>query len=459
MSTPLNFDFADEQRLAAVMKVVGIGGAGGNSVDRMIQSGLTGVEFITINTDAQALDRTLATRKLQIGRTLTKGLGAGANPSVGREAAEQDVEMITEALRGADLVFIAAGMGGGTGTGAAPKVAEIARSLGALTIAIVSKPFEFESNKRMGVAESGVKTLREQVDSIVVIPNQRLLSIVDAKTSFLEAFKKADSVLTDATQCIADLISVTGIINPDFADVRKIMNQSGDAMMGIGIASGEERGKNAALMAIHSPMLEDVKIHGASGVLVNVTGSKETTLFEVNEAVMEVRNAAGINAEIIFGLVVDESLGDEIRVAVIATGFKAPEVELPRIPDVSIDVRPTRSTDLTEPTITRRVQEAERNVNSFAVKGNGNGNGNINGSSNSYPAAVPLSMADLNLKPAGESGGHSFPRRVINLDMDGKGPADPIPNRIHLVLDTEGDVPPDITIPTFMRRNGNHVAQ
>lgn len=456
MSTPLNFEFAEDQRLAAVMKVVGIGGAGGNSVDRMIQSGMTGVEFITINTDAGALDRTLAPRKLQIGRELTKGLGAGANPAIGREAAEQDVDMITEALRGADLVFIAAGMGGGTGTGAAPKVAEIARSLGALTIAIVSKPFDFESNKRMNVAELGVKALREQVDSIVVIPNQRLLSLVEANTTFHEAFKKADSVLTDATQCIADLISVTGIINPDFADVKTIMKLSGDTMMGIGIASGEERGRNAALMAIHSPMLEDVKIHGASGVLVNVTGSKETTLFEVNEAVMEVKNAAGPNAEIIFGLVEDNSLGENIRVAVIATGFRTPEVELPRLPDVSIDVRPTRTTDLKEPTIIRNVQERERSVNPFAVRSNGNGN--VNGNSAAYPPAAPVSMANLNISAANDGGGHATPRKQMMVDLDGIIPKDPTPNRIHLVLDTEGDVPPDITVPTFMRRNGNHVS-
>ncbi len=438
MSTPLNFEFADDKQLTAVMKVVGVGGAGGNAVDRMIQSGLTGVEFISINTDAQSLDRTLAPRKLQIGRTLTKGLGAGANPTIGREAADQDVELITEALRGADLVFISAGMGGGTGTGAAPKVAEIARSLGALTIAIITKPFHFEGNKRMAVADQGVKLLREQVDTLVVIPNQRLLSIVDAGTSFMEAFKRADSVLTDATRGISDIISIPGLINVDFADVRTIMQGSGDAMMGIGVASGEDRGKKAALMAIHSPLLEDVKINGALSVLVNITGSPDMTLFEIDQAAWEVTNAAGANANVIFGAVVDSAAGDDIRVTVIATGFKSPSVDLPLLPDPSYDFKKQPRPDISIPTITRREQETARSADPFAVKtngsingnGNGNGNGHINGNGHS----------DI----LGDSGGHSIP---IN------------PNRIHLEVNLDDDPPVDFAVPTFMRRNGNHVKQ
>ncbi len=447
MSTPLNFVFADDKQLSAVMKVVGVGGAGGNAVDRMIQFGLTGVEFISINTDAQALDRTLAPRKLQIGRALTKGLGAGANPAVGREAAEQDADLITEALRGADLVFIAAGMGGGTGTGATPKVAEIARSLGALTIAIVTRPFDFEGNKRMGAAEQGVKNLREQVDTLVVIPNQRLLSIVDAHTSFREAFKRADSVLTDATRGIADLISIPGDINLDFADVKTIMQGSGDAMMGIGVASGDERGKKAALMAIHSPLLEDVRINGALGVLVNITGSAEMTLFEVNEAAMEVTNAAGANANVIFGAVVDDSIGDDMRVTVIATGFKGSTFDLPTLPDASYNFQKERGPDLSIATKIRRDQEAARGLEPFALKPNGstNGNGNGSGHSNGNGSSNGGNMARNNQPVViGESGGHLIPNNL---------------NRIHIEVDLDGDPPTDFAVPTFMRRNGNTVKQ
>jgi len=378
MSTHLNFEFADEIQLNATMKVVGVGGAGGNAVDRMINSGLRGVEFITVNTDAQALERTLAPKKLQIGRLLTKGLGAGADPNKGREAAEQDAEMLTEALSGADLVFITAGMGGGTGSGAAPKVAEIARSIGALTIAIVTKPFAFEGNRRMAVADAGIKALREQVDTLVVIPNQRLLSIVDAKTSFLEAFKKADSVLNDATRGIADLITYPGIINVDFADVKAVMSGSGDALMGIGVAVGDDRGKTAAKMAFHSPLLEEVNIAGAQGVLVNITGSSEMTMFEMNEAISEVTAAAGEDANIIFGAVIDDNVGEEIRVTVIATGFGRKEVAPPPRPqpDLSTNFQPKRVIDLEIPTKTRRDQEAEFAKSETPSNGNGNGNGN-----------------------------------------------------------------------------------
>lgn len=406
MITPLSFEFADEWQISAKMKVVGVGGAGGNAVDRMIASALKGVEFISINTDAQALDKSLATRKVQIGRMLTKGLGAGANPNVGREAAEQDAELLAEALQGSDLVFITAGMGGGTGTGAAPKVAEIARGLGALTVAIVTKPFAFEASRRMAVAETGIKALREVVDTLVVIPNQRLLSIVDAKTTFLDAFRKADMVLTDATRGISDLISVTGIVNLDFADVKAVMQGSGDALMGIGIAVGDERGKKAAQIAIHSPLLEDVAINGALGVLVNITGSSEMTLYEVNEAATEVTNAAGEGANVIFGAVVDDNVGEEIRVTVIATGFRgASGVIRPPLPDVSYDFQGKRGLDLQIPTKTRREMEAAaRTAASAAVKPNGNGNGS----------------------------GH----------------------RIHLEVDLDGEPPTDFGIPTFLRKNG-----
>ncbi len=293
MGDTLNFLPAEEPHLSARLKVAGIGGAGGNAVDRMILSGLNGVEFITINTDAQALDRSRAPNKIQIGRQITKGLGAGANPEIGKQAAEQDAEQLETQIDGADLVFITAGMGGGTGTGAAPKVAEIARNINALTVAIVTKPFAFEGRRRMSIAETGIHELREYVDTLIVIPNQQLLRVADAKTTLLKAFEMADSILTQATKGISDLIAVPGIVNLDFADVRSVMEGMGDALMGIGVAEGDDRGTEAARKAITSPLLEDISIAGAQGLLVNITGSSEMTLFEVNEAASVVHEAAG----------------------------------------------------------------------------------------------------------------------------------------------------------------------
>jgi len=323
MSRSLNFQFSDDQVVGAVMKVIGVGGAGGNAVDRMVVSGLTGVEFMSINTDLQALDRNMASQKFQIGKLMTRGRGAGADPETGRKAAEQDSEIIAESIKGADLVFITAGMGGGTGTGAAPRIAQIAREQNALTVGIVTKPFLFEGKRRMLVAEAGIKELREHVDTLVVIPNQRLMEIVDSKTSLLDAFETADIVLTQTTKGISDLISKTGIVNLDFADVRTIMSEGGDALMGMGSARGEDRGTEAAMMALKCPLLEEVSIQGALGVLVNITGSSEMTLFEVNDAATAIYEAAGERANVIFGAVVDDSLGDELCVTVIATGFDA----------------------------------------------------------------------------------------------------------------------------------------
>lgn len=318
----LAFDFEDEALANARMKVVGIGGAGGNAVDRMIDAGLNGLEFVSINTDRQALEYCRSHIKVQIGKKTTKGLGAGADPERGRRAMEEDRNAVYEALTNSDMVFITAGMGGGTGTGAAPIVAEIAKDIGALTVGIITKPFLFEGPQRMRRAEEGVQALKENVDTLIVIPNQRLLSIVPRETPLNVAFELADEVLLNATKGISDLVSVPGLINLDFADVRAIMLEMGDALMGSGYAKGESRAAEAAKQAINSPLLEDVSIAGAMGVLVNVTGGPNMTLHEVNDATTIVFEEAGSKANIIFGAVIDESMKDEIRVTVIATGLR-----------------------------------------------------------------------------------------------------------------------------------------
>ncbi|MGE5674866.1 MAG: cell division protein FtsZ [Mycobacterium leprae] len=304
----------------ANIRVIGVGGGGNNAVNRMIAAGLRGVEFISVNTDAQALAGALASGKLQIGSKLTKGLGAGADPDIGHQAAEESREEIANALRGADMVFVTAGMGGGTGTGAAPVVAEVAKELGALTVGVVTKPFTFEGRKRQIQAEKGIQDLRGKVDTLITIPNDRLLQVVDKKTSIVEAFRIADDVLRQGVQGISDLIAVPGLINLDFADVRTIMADTGSALMGIGVARGEGRATEAARAAISSPLLE-TSIEGARGVLLNITGGVDLGLLEVNEAAEIISQAADPEANIIFGAVVDESITDEIRVTVIATGF------------------------------------------------------------------------------------------------------------------------------------------
>ena len=308
------------QNYLAVIKVVGIGGGGVNAINRMIEVGLKGVEFIAINTDAQALLMSDADVKLDVGRELTRGLGAGADPEVGRRAAEDHAEEIEEALAGADMVFVTAGEGGGTGTGAAPVVARVARSLGALTIGVVTRPFTFEGRRRSAQAEAGIAALREEVDTLIVIPNDRLLSISDRSVSVVEAFRSADEVLRSGVQGITDLISVPGLINLDFADVKSVMQDAGTALMGIGSARGEDRAVQAAELAISSPLLE-ASIEGAHGVLLSVQGGSDLGLFEINEAARLVQEAAHPEANIIFGAVIDDSLGDEVRVTVIAAGF------------------------------------------------------------------------------------------------------------------------------------------
>jgi cell division protein FtsZ len=311
---------AAPQNYLAVIKVVGIGGGGVNAVNRMIDVGLKGVEFIAINTDAQALLMSDADVKLDVGRELTRGLGAGANPEVGRKAAEDHAEEIEEVLRGADMVFVTAGEGGGTGTGGAPVVAKIARSLGALTIGVVTRPFGFEGRRRAGSAETGIEELREEVDTLIVIPNDRLLSISDRGISMLDAFKSADQVLLQGVSGITDLITTPGLINLDFADVKSVMANAGSALMGIGSARGDDRSVTAAEMAVSSPLLE-ASIDGAHGVLLSIAGGSDLGLFEINEAAALVAQSAHPEANIIFGATIDDALGDEVRVTVIAAGF------------------------------------------------------------------------------------------------------------------------------------------
>jgi cell division protein FtsZ len=304
----------------AVIKVVGVGGGGTNAVNRMVDAGLRGVEFIAVNTDAQALLMCDADVKIHIGSKITRGLGAGADPAIGLEAATESRDELKEALKGADMVFVTAGKGGGTGTGAAPVIAEIARELGALTVGVVTRPFGFEGRKRAEQADGGIKQLREKVDTLIIIPNDRLLQVVEKRTSIVDAFRIADDVLRQGVQGITDLITVPGLINLDFADVRTIMRQAGSALMGIGVAGGENRAADAAKAAISSPLLE-ASVEGATGILLNITGGTDMGLFEVNEAAEIIGSAADGDANIIFGAVIDEALGDQVRVTVIATGF------------------------------------------------------------------------------------------------------------------------------------------
>ncbi|SDH91214.1 cell division protein FtsZ [Alteribacillus bidgolensis] len=315
----LEFEMDMEQ--LAQIKVIGVGGGGSNAVNRMIENGLQGVEFIAVNTDAQALQLSEAETKLQLGGKLTRGLGAGANPEIGKKAAEESKEQIEEALTGADMVFITAGMGGGTGTGAAPVIAEVAKEIGALTVGVVTRPFTFEGRKRSGQASTGITALKEKVDTLIVIPNDRLLEIVDKNTPMLEAFREADNVLRQGVQGISDLIAVPGLINLDFADVKTIMSEKGSALMGIGIATGENRAAEAAKKAISSPLLE-TSVDGAQGVLMNITGGTNLSLFEVHEAAEIVSDASDHEVNMIFGSVINENLNDEIVVTVIATGFE-----------------------------------------------------------------------------------------------------------------------------------------
>ncbi len=343
-------DVTDDWLLAKI-KVVGVGGGGSNAVNRMIDAGLRGVEFISLNTDAQALAMSRASSKIQIGAKLTKGLGAGANPEIGYKAAEESREEIKEYLQGADMIFVTAGMGGGTGTGAAPVVAEVAKEAGALTVGVITRPFSFEGKRRGGYAEKGIGNLRETVDTLITIPNDRLLQVVEKRTSILEAFRIADDVLRQGVQGISDLIAVPGLINLDFADVRTIMMETGSALMGIGMASGENRAVDAAKAAISSPLLE-TSIEGAKGVLLSIAGGEDLGLFEVNEAAEIVAQAADPEANIIFGAVIDEEMRDQIRVTVIATGFFPRPLRERSMEE--LEIKPLATNDLDIPAFLRR---------------------------------------------------------------------------------------------------------
>ena len=320
----VTFSIVDNESQAK-MRVVGVGGAGGNAVNRMIEADLTGVEFLAVNTDSQVLELSQASRKIQIGQNLTRGLGAGADPEVGRRAMEESRDQMAEELAGSDMVFVTAGMGGGTGTGAAPLIAEIAKEAGALTVGIVTKPFAMEGVQKMRNAEAGVAALKEVLDTLIVIPNQRLLAVSSKETTLKDAFYMADDVLHQATRGISDLITIPGEVNLDFNDVRTVMLQGGDALMGTGGAVGENRAVEAANKAIKSPLLEDLSITGAKSVLVNISAGSDLKLFEVNDGVTVITEAAGNDAHVIWGTVLDDTLGDELRVTVIATGFRIAE--------------------------------------------------------------------------------------------------------------------------------------
>lgn len=358
-------ELANSFNNTAKIKVIGVGGCGGNAINTMIESQLEGVEFIAANTDGQALNASKASVKIQLGENLTKGLGAGANPEIGRNAAMESRDRLRAAMEGADMVFITAGMGGGTGTGGAPVVAEIAKELGALTVGVVTKPFTFEAKKKMKQADEGLKALKGVVDTVITIPNQRLLSIASKNTSLSDAFKKADEILYQAVKGISDVITVPGLVNVDFADVKTIMSEMGLALMGSGVAHGENRTIEAARKAISSPLLEDISIHGAKGVLINITGSSDITLHEVNEASMFIQEEAHEDAHIIFGAVIDEKMGEEVRVTVIATGFGKDDRKVSTVRNIAPAVIVG---DLDIPTIVRKEKEKRTEVGTAEVQ-------------------------------------------------------------------------------------------
>jgi cell division protein FtsZ len=354
VDTSIKFLFDEGLRLGACIKVVGVGGGGSNAINRMIDAGLGGVEFLVANTDVQALRQSKAPVKIQIGAKLTKGLGAGANPEIGRQAALEDTEKMIESLEGADMVFVTTGLGGGTGTGAAPIVASLAAELGALTVAVVTKPFAFEGRKRLDQAERGLADLKESVDTVITIPNERLLATLERGTSLFDAFRIADDILRQAVQGISDLIIVPGLINLDFADVKTVMHGMGMALMGTGAATGESRAVEAAKKAISSRLLEDGTIHGARGVLINITGGHDLLLHEVSEASNIIHDAADPEANIIFGAVLDESMKGEIKITVIATGFDKKGEPAGAVPAT---VGASKQADLEIPAFLRRAQK------------------------------------------------------------------------------------------------------
>jgi len=358
------FELLDDSHDEAVIKVIGVGGGGGNAVDHMVSETIEGVEFIVVNTDAQALRNSAAGSVIQIGNTITKGLGAGANPAVGREAASEDRDTIREQLQGSDMIFIAAGMGGGTGTGAAPVVAEIAKELGILTVAVVTKPFSFEGKRRLNYAQAGIDALSEQVDSLITIPNDKLLKVLGRGVSLLDAFKAANNVLLGAVQGIAELITRPGLINVDFADVRTVMSEMGTAMMGTGVASGEDRAAEAAEAAISSPLLDDVDLAGARGILVNITAGLDINIEEFETVGNSVKAFASDNATVVVGAVIDPEMTDELRVTVVVTGIGAenkPDITLVPTPAKKIEEAKVESTKVDE-TVKATVVPADNQV-------------------------------------------------------------------------------------------------
>ena len=367
------FELMDVDSQNAVIKVIGVGGGGGNAVNHMLRSNIEGVEFICANTDAQALKNTEVRTALQLGSNVTRGLGAGANPDRGFEAAMEDRDRIYEALEGADMVFITAGMGGGTGTGAAPVVAEVAKELGILTVAVVTKPFSFEGGKRLRIAEEGIARLSEHVDSLITIPNEKLLSVLGKTTSLLDAFKAANDVLLNAVQGIAELITKPGLINVDFADVRTVMSEMGVAMMGTGRASGEKRAREAAELAIRSPLLEDINLSGARGILVNITAGLDLAIGEFDEVGNTVKEFARDDATVVVGTVIDPEMVDEMRVTVVATGLgeelpavvKQPEVEIKPVRLVSNDATETDNLDYTSLEVPTNIRRNPKTANDF----------------------------------------------------------------------------------------------
>jgi cell division protein FtsZ len=425
------FEIQENKVLGAKIKVVGVGGGGCNAVNTMIRAGLTGVEFIAANTDKQVLESVLAPTKIAIGQELTRGLGAGANPDTGRKAALEDYAQISEMLSGSDMVFITAGMGGGTGTGAAPVFAKIAKEVGALTVGVVTKPFLFEGKKRMKQALEGINQLRESVDSLIIIPNNRLLNISGASLSMMQAFGKADEVLLNAVQGISDLINHTGYINSDFADVRTIMENKGLALMGIGFGQGDHRAVEAATSAISSPLLEDISINGATGIIINITGGSNLTLHEVNEATSIIQEAADEDAQIIFGTVIDESLNDKVKVTVIATGLGC---------DASAQI-----------TEMKNANPAVRNNNPANTMNQGNAQ---NSAQINNPGNVANAAPANNSQGIGAVSENFNPQTVQNLSAAGNenselARAREIAKRLGMVS-SEGQ---DYDVPAFMRRS------
>ena len=457
------FEIQEAKVLGAKIKVVGVGGGGCNAVNTMIRGGLSGVEFIAANTDKQVLESVLAPSKIAIGQELTRGLGAGANPDVGRKAALEDYAQISEMLSGADMVFITAGMGGGTGTGAAPVFAKIAKEVGALTVGVVTKPFLFEGKKRMRQALEGINQLRETVDSLIIIPNNRLLNISGASLSMMQAFQKADEVLVNAVQGISDLINHTGYINSDFADVRTIMENKGLALMGIGYGQGEHRAVEAATSAISSPLLEDISINGATGIIINITGGSNLTLHEVNEATSIIQEAAHEDAQIIFGTVIDEAMNDKVKVTVIATGLGCDA-------EAALTEMNQAGARLNANTSNANANTQNNNANANLLNANSNNNhSNANTASSnalsSHNENVTQAIQNLNESSSAKVAAQSEQAQAVNAIADNQtqsntqssdspelARAREIAKRLGMI-NTDGQ---DIDVPAFMRRSNDN---